>query len=164
MGYLVDQMEKLAKESERSFGDKLALGAGAGAGYMGANAAMNTAALHALGSDEAIRNITNRAGISTANDIGIRKALKGFGDKISRGMAFNKQLGDEALEQFGKAYNVSKGFGNGALRAGFDGYRAGMSHAWKALPKKVKLLAALGLPVAGAATYGGYKAADSLID
>lgn len=163
MGYLVDQMEKLAKESERSLGDKALLAGGTLAGVGGANAGMNLASNLALGSDAGVRGLTNAAGISNANDLGLKKGLKGIADKLSRAKLYSQMLGSEAAAKGVQAGKLSHAFGNSKGLAALDGARAGMSHIWKGMPKKVKLLSALGLPVAAAAGYGGYKATDSML-
>ncbi len=163
MGYLVDQMEKLAKETERSFGDKALLAGGTLAGFGGANAGMNIAHNIALGSDAGVRGLTNAAGISNANDLGLKKGIKGIADKLSRARLYNQMLSSEAAAKGIQAADLSRTFGNGKGMAALDGARATMGHIWKGLPKKVKLLSALGLPVAAAAGYGGYKATDAML-
>lgn len=163
MGYLVDQMEKLAKETERSFGDKALLAGGTLAGVGGANAGMNLARGIALGSDAGVRGLTNAAGISNANELGLKKGIKGVADKLSRAKLYSQMLGSEAATKGLQAAELSRTFGNGKGLAVMDGSRAALGHIWKGMPKKVKLLSALGLPVAAAAGYGGYKATDAML-
>lgn len=143
MGYLVDQMEKLAKETERSLGDKLALGAGTGAGVLGANAAMNTAAYHALGD-------------SIMPDGSFMQKLRAGIGKNSLDAKLLQSRMENAITQAGK-------HGGSPLKAGATAWGRGVKAHWKSLPKKVKLLSALGLPVAAAAGYGGYKATDAML-
>lgn len=143
MGYLVAQMEKLAKETERSLGDKLALGAGTGAGVLGANAAMNTAAYHALGDS-----------IMPGGS---------FMDKVRAGISQNKLDARALQDRIQTAINQASKHGGSPFKAGATALGRGMKTYWKAMPKKLKLLAALGLPVSAAAGYGGYKATDSML-
>lgn len=144
MGYLLDQMEKLAKESNRSFGDKVTLGVGTGAGMWGANALMNTAAYHALGN-----SILPQASFVDKINIGAGKAF------------------DDSLTLMGRTANAvdnARTHGQAPFKAGMKAWGRQVKQNWKALPKKVKLLTALGLPVVAAGGYGGYKGADALLD
>ncbi len=145
MGYLVDQMEKLAKETERSLGDKLALGAGAGASYMGANAGMKLLAARELGKEMLQRDITGRVGPKLiGNPSATATGLQGFRNSTQA----LKNLTNRYMEE-----GMSLGKATGKATA----------QMWKAMPKKVKLLSALGLPVSAAAGYGGYKATDAML-
>lgn len=143
MGYLVDQMEKLAKETERSLGDKALLAGGTLAGVGGANAAMNTATYHALG------NSVMPEG--------------SFMDKLRAGIS-KSRLDSQVLQgRMQNAMTQASKHGGSPFKAGATALGRGVKANWKALPKKVKLLAALGLPVATAAGYGGYKATDAML-
>lgn len=144
MGYLLDQMEKLAKESNRSFGDKVALGAGTGAGMWGASSLMNAARYHAMGSSIFPQG--------------------SFGEKLSVGAA---KAMEDTLDLVGRpGYAVEKAqiHGQAPFKAGMKAFGRQLKQNWKALPKKVKLLSALSLPVVAAGGYGGYKGADALLD
>ena len=163
MGYLVDQMEKLAKETERSLGDKALLAGGTLAGVGASGAGAGLALPLTLGSDAGVRGLTNAAGISNANEVGLQKIRKGLADKLSRAKLFTQMLGSEAAAKGAQAAELSQAFGNGKGLSKLDGARAAAGHIWKAVPKKVKLLAALGLPVTAAAGYGGYKATDAML-
>jgi hypothetical protein len=145
MGYLVDQMEKLAKESERSLGDKLALGAGTGAAYAGANTGMKLLAARELGKEMLQRDIAGHVGPKLiGNPSATVTGLQGFRNSAQALKNLTNRYMDEGMS-LGKATGKAT------------------TQMWKAMPKKVKLLSALGLPVSLAAGYGGYKATDAML-
>lgn len=164
MGYLVTQMEKLAKEADRSLGDKVALGAGATAGAgLGAHAV-------ALPFGHMLYEHVDSLGPSTNPEYDARLAslnpIRRAYIKAKNGMF----IADGMLKEFlakntMDAYRASPEKGLKRLKfAGKAALDSARSIHAGLMPKKLRVLSALGLPVIAAAGYGGYKGTEALLE
>lgn len=164
MGYLVNQMEKLAKETERSLKDKALLTGGTLAGTgLGVHAVAlpfghmlyeHVASLGPSNNPEYDARLASlspirRAYIKAKNGMFIADGmLKGF--LVKNTMDAYRASPEKGLKRL-------KFAGKAALDSARD-IRAGL------MPKKLRVLSALGLPVIAAAGYGGYKGTEALLD
>lgn len=161
MGYLLNKMEKLAKETERSLKDKVALGAGAAAGAGLGASAVGAPLVHRL-TDAVMRYDPEWAKELEpwfVNKNALQRALM----KSYLGTALVHGAGSQMVKNVRDAYRSSPEKGLKRLKPAGEK----VLHIARVLhhitPKKVKLLTALGLPITAAAGYGGYKATDAML-
>jgi hypothetical protein len=163
MGYLLAPMEKLANEPQHSLGDKIALGTGTVAGAGLGAGAIALPAGHMF-HDHLVRNVLD-PDPEYADFLASRNPLKRAYIKSKTGLeavyyTLKDLVGKKAID----AYRSSPEKGLKRLKVAGEEALAYTRALSAMTPKKVKVLAALGLPAIAAAGYGRYKGTEALLD